>query len=213
MPKLDLSQGSAATYRRYGEKYYTSCWKFNWLSSRERIVKFFQMWQSYRHEFGVLLFCDTVYITYHDVSTWTWGWTRKSPINVLLTIWRETSSQGSLRIHCVQKAVPFCWRKTRRNIAIFFEKKTADFCPATVCITRPMLSCSDCPSVCPSVCRVHVIYRKTFSPSGRSIILVLLTLRYSGRFPLKTSVGCRSRYEKQSRFSTSRSLYLENDTI
>ena len=123
MPKLDLSQGSAATYRRYGEKYYTSCWKFNWLSSRERIVKFFQMWQSYRHEFGVLLFCDTVYITYHDVSTWTWGWTRKSPINVLLTIWRETSSQGSLRIHCVQKAVPFCWRKTRRNIAIFFWKK------------------------------------------------------------------------------------------
>jgi len=38
MPKTQLSQGSAATHRRF-EVLYGFCWKCTWLSSSERILK------------------------------------------------------------------------------------------------------------------------------------------------------------------------------
>ena len=43
------------------EVLYALCWKFTSLSAVKKFWKSVKNWQNYRHEFGVLLFWDTVY--------------------------------------------------------------------------------------------------------------------------------------------------------
>ena len=58
-----LSQGSAATHWRYGGKYYMDfVGNLVLFPAVKEFWKSVKYWQSYRHEFAVLLFGDTVHI-------------------------------------------------------------------------------------------------------------------------------------------------------
>ena len=56
------------TLKAWWEVLYEFCWKFTFLSSSLEFWKSVENWQSYRHEFGVLLFWDTAYI--YRCVTW-----------------------------------------------------------------------------------------------------------------------------------------------
>jgi len=56
-------QGSAATYWRYGGKYYMGFVRnLPGLTAVKEFLKSVYNWQSYHYEFGVLLFWDTVHM-------------------------------------------------------------------------------------------------------------------------------------------------------
>ena len=59
----NFRQGSAATYWRYGGKYYMNfVGNLHGFPAVKEFWKSVKNWQSYRHEFGVLLFWNTVYM-------------------------------------------------------------------------------------------------------------------------------------------------------
>jgi len=110
-----LSQGSVATYWRYGAKYYTGFVAYlRGFPAVKEFWKSVKNWQSYRHEFGVLLFWDPVYTLHlhfllyancqaHWIMLWMTGclscWVNKNDYEWIC----EASGWGNDLIHSKAK--------------------------------------------------------------------------------------------------------------
>jgi len=120
------------------------CWKFTWLSSSEVFWKSVKNWQSYRHEFGVLLFWDTVYSFQKMIPIWMRYKRLSENYIFLVSVFMRLAQTPSCFISSPQSELQ--WIESPRR-----------FLPRDAIQARPMPSCSVCVCVCVclSVCHVR----------------------------------------------------------